>query len=228
MLNTPQQVIDRARSLWYVSSSQYSDAKSLEDYNIVRRELSNLIMQNVDENYFTETILTLWIVWQNEYALTDDINSIDVNKIQTVWIKYEATWEYVEANLINEDRLNKSLEEYEEQQSTTNPFYFISWDSLHIYPSIKDTNVTEWIKVVASLTPYDLAISDTETLFPREHRHVISLGMLPMIYQRKWLIPEADNAMQKYQIAITEMILDLTDRVSTPQEVKIPDLSYYE
>ena len=36
---TPQQVIDRARRLGYISSAQYNDTKALEDFNVVYKGL---------------------------------------------------------------------------------------------------------------------------------------------------------------------------------------------
>ena len=73
----------------------------------------------------------------------------------------------------------------------------------------------------------ELTIVDNDTLFPKEYRHLISMWMLQYIYQRKWLINESNNAHQEFINAQTEMILALSDRVSVPQEVITPDLSYY-
>ena len=227
MLTTPQNVIDRARGLWYVSSSQYTDAKALEDYNIVRSELSNLIMQNVNEKYFTIPIVTEAVIDQNEYTLTDDTNEVDVNKVENVYIQYTATGDYIKAYKENRDRLPKDLSLYNETQSETNPFYFISLDSVYIYPASKE-DVTNWVKLITSLTPQELLIWETDSDFPREYRHIIALWMLPYIYQRRGLINEANNAEAVYQNEITNMILALSDRVSVPQESMIPNLSYYE
>ena len=227
MLTTPQQIIDRARSLWYVSISQYSDAKALEDFNIVRTELSNLIIQNVNEKFFTNTISADAVIDQNEYSLTDDENEVDVNKIEDVYIKYSTTWNYIKAYKENRDRLPKDLSLYNNSQSELSPFFFISGDSVFIYPATKD-DITAWVKLVTSLTPPDLIISATDNYFPREYTHIIALWMLPYIYQRRGLINESNNAESVYQNEITNMILALSDRVSVPQEVVMPSLSYYE
>jgi len=234
-LSTPQAVIDRARRLGYTSVGQYSDEVALEDYNIVRSELSNLIMQNVNENYFSEIIRTTWVASQNEYALTDDINNVDVNKIENVRIKYSDDWEYVRATKQNKDNLNKELDYYNENQSESNPFYYVFADSIFIYPAITneddlwvEQNVTNWVKLEVSLTPTELIITDTDTLFPREYTHIIALWMLYYIYQRKGLINEANNAQGIYNNAQTELIIALSDRVSVPQEIATPNLDYYE
>ena len=234
-LITPQNVIDRARTLWYVSSSQYNDTRALEDYNIIRLELANLIMQNVNENYFSDIIRTNWVAEQNEYALTDNVNWIDVNKIEKVYIKYTDAWDYVQAYKQNKDSLKEEMSYYNDTQSETNPFYYIFADSIYVYPYIINEDdlwvpqdVTNWVKLEVSLTPTELEISDTDTLFPREYTHTIALWMLAMIYQRKWLIQESNNAQQSYINAQTEMIIALSDRVSVPQQVVTPNLDYYE
>ena len=230
---TPQDVIDRARSLWYVSSSQYSDTKALQDYNIVRQDLSNLIMQDVNENYFSDIIRTDWVIDQNEYALTDATNNVDVNKIEDVFIKYNDTNEYVKAYKQNKDYLRKEMSEYNTTQSSSNPFYYVFADSIFIYPAITTddnwgANVTNWIKLEVWLTPTELAIGDTDSLFPAEYRHLIALWMLPYIYQRKWLVWESNNSSATFENWKTDMILSLTDRVSVPQSLTLPDLTYFE
>lgn len=225
MLTTPQMVIDRARSLWYVSSSQYSDTNALEDYNIVRSQLSNQIMQNVNENYFSEILKTTWVVGQNEYALTDDVNSVNINKVEDVFIKYTATGDYVKCTKTDKDSLQYDLDEYNTRQANTSPFYYVFADSVFIYPAITDLAVTEWVKVEVAITPSDLAISDTDTLFPREYRSVLALWMLPLIYQRRWLINEAANANRVFTEAADNMVFNLSDRVSVPQNLIMPDLS---
>ena len=233
-LTTPQNVIDRARRLGYTSIAQYSDDVALEDYNIVRSELSNLIQQNVNENYFSEIIRTTWVAGQNEYALTDSVNKVDVNKIEDVFIKYTTDWEYVKAYKQNKDSLKKEMDYYNDNQSESNPFYYIFADSVFIYPTITNEddlgvpqNVPYWVKLDVALTPTELAISDTDTLFPREYTHIIALWMLYYIYQRKGLINEANNAQQIYINAQTELIIALSDRVSVPQTITTPNLDYY-
>lgn len=223
MLTTPQTVIDRARSLWYVSSNQYTDAIALEDYNIVRQLLSNYIMSAVNEGFFGDTITTTAVVGQNEYTLTDDTSSVKVNKVNEIWIKYNSGDNYIKATKVDEGTQSSLLSTY-----NGSPVFFIKSDSVFIYPAVEDLNVTAWIRMEVDLTPGDLTIAAADTLFPREHKNVIALWMIPLIYQRRGLINEANNAKAVFESSRSDMVMELTDRVGVPENVTFPSLSYYE
>ena len=225
ILETPQDVINRARWLWFISAAQYTDAKALEDYNIKRQELSNLIMQNVNENYFSKTIATDLVEGQNKYSLTDDDNEIKINKVEEVFIAY--TEEFEKADKVDQDRLSYDLSYYNENQNESSPFYFLFWDEVRIYPAAKE-EVVGWLKMKVSLSPYALAIADVDDLFPSDYMFVIALGMLPIIYQRRGLISESRVAQAEYESAKTDLILLLSDRVSVPSEIVAPNLSEYD
>lgn len=222
MLTTPQTVIDRARSLWYVSSNQYTDTIALEDYNIIRQLLSNYIMSSVNEWFFDDVVKTAAVVWQNEYTLTDDTNNIRINKISDVFIKYKTGEEYQKASKIDQDWPTDFI------NYTGLPIYYIEADSVFIYPAIENIDVAEGVKINVSLTPVDLIISAADTLFPREHKNVISLWMIPLIYQRRGMMNESNNAKAIFENAKLDMIGELTDRVNVPETVTFPDLSYYD
>jgi len=221
MLTTPNDVIKRARSLAYVSSSQYTDGLWLQDYNIIRSELSNYIMQSVNEAYFEETITSTTVVWQNEYTLTDTSSWIDVNKVAEVSVE-DSSWVYKKYKKQNLEALSKDVSQYEK---TTTPFYYISGDSVFIYPTpTEPTN----IKLKVWLTPTDLTIDETDTLFPDVYREVIVLWLIVNIYKRRGLLNEASFAFTAFNNARTEMIMALTNRVSVPELYSQPNLDYYE
>jgi hypothetical protein len=84
---TIAEIIARARRLCYVSSAQYPDATAIEDINIVYKDLTNTITNEVNENFFFDIIKADTIIGQNEYTLDDPTNSIYVNKIKSLYYK---------------------------------------------------------------------------------------------------------------------------------------------
>lgn len=225
---TPQQVIDRARRLGYISVWQYSDAKALEDFNIVYQALCNLIITEVDEDYFSDFLTAEFVSGQNEYTLTDDTNNIDINRVQKVQVKYADALDLKEATLTDKDQLNHPLSYYNwDWRQENTPFYFIFDDSVFVYPS-PDTSITDWYQVDVSLTPTDLEIDTPITMLENTHRNLIAEGMLPYIYQQRGLLNEKNNSEASYQEKLNTLIFNMSDRVSTPQEVETPNLSYYD
>jgi hypothetical protein len=196
MFTTPQQVIDRARILGYISSGQFNDTIALQEFNIQYLALANLITQDVDEDFFSEIITSTAVVAQNEYTLKDDTNNIDVNKIGTVDIAYKAIDNYVRATRVYRTTLPSVAEQMNYQTSA--PVFYILDDSVFIYPA-PTVEVAKGIRLGASLTPSPLLIGGTITSsFPQEWRHLIADGMLPVIYQKRGLTNEKNDAKRDY------------------------------
>lgn len=224
--------INRARSLWYVSLAQYSDEKALEDLNVVYKLICSIIIQNVDENYFNDFIWHSLIAWQNEYILEDESNQIDVNKISDLFVKYSETWEYIKATKVEKFQLDKDLEWYQLNTSKSNPFYFVYNNSIFIYPTIEtgSSDIINWVKLNAALTPIDLILAwdEDSILLEKEYHYILSLWMLPYIFQRRWLLQEKQFAEQDYQNELTNLIIRLSDRTNWMTDFNMPNLSYYE
>ena len=212
MLDTPQEVIDRARSLWYVSSNQYTDTLALEDYNLYRKKIANEIMQKVNEWFFTSTITTPTVVWQNKYSLTDTVNNIKINKIDSVYIDGEKATKIDGTGISEENKENLSSS------------YYVKNDYIYIYPS--PTEIVN-IKMEAAITPWTLAIADTDEDMPEEARELISLWMIVDIYKRRGLLNEASFAFTAFNNEMGDLIASLTDRVSSPETYTVPNLDYY-
>lgn len=228
----PLDVINRARSLWYVAKAQYWDDKALEDLNVVYKMVCMLIIQNVDENYFSDFITTTLIAGQNEYVLEDETNWIKVDKIGDVFVKYSSDWEYIKCERKEKATLSKDLEWYNETQSQLNPFYFIYDKSIFIYPALPagDDNVVKWIKLNAALTPIDLLIDwiEDDILLESAFHYILAEWMLPLIYQRRGLLNEKQAAQNSFDEQLTEMLIRLSDRTNWPTTFEMPNLSYFE
>jgi hypothetical protein len=131
-----QAIIDRARRLGYVSSSQYSDAKALEDFNIIRRKLGKIFIQRLDEDYFFDILTQDSVLGQTEYGLNDTTNNIEIDKVKSVFVKESSTaTDYTPAVEVYTDELDKDLSWYAENQPTSSPIYHISDESIFIYPA---------------------------------------------------------------------------------------------
>lgn len=224
-----QQIIDRARRLWYVSSNQYSDAQALEDFNIVRKKLWKILVQRVNEDFFFDILTTDLIADQSEYNLYDDTNNIEVDKLQEVYVKYDsAATEHTKATLVNKDDLDRDLTWYAENQPESDPIYYVADESVFIYP--KGKGVSGGLKYHATLKLNDLVISDSEESILIDAPELLADGLLPYVYQSRGLLNEKNDAKASYENSVSEYVELLSDRISTTQEVELPDneLLYYE
>ncbi len=222
-LTTPQAIINRARGLWSISSGQYQDEAALEDFNAVHKLVCWRINSEIDEDYFTDFLTSDIAANQNEYALTDTTNSININKVAKVEVKKTATSGYTEFALKDEGSLSRPLEDH---NSSANSFYFILDDSAFIYWAPTE-GIAGWLRITASLSPTDLAIADTTILLEETYREIIVAWLLPYIYQRKGKLNEKQFAADEFENKLSELIVTLSDRTSTPQEVVTPNLDYY-
>ena len=127
-----QNVVDRARSLSYVSSSQYADATAIDDFNIVYKELVSSVAQYVDEEFFYDILTATSVINQSEYTLDSQ-----VNKVENVYIQYtNVTGDtFKKARSINKDDRKEAPAYYETNQSFDDPTYYISDNSLFIHPA---------------------------------------------------------------------------------------------
>ena len=224
-----QSIINRARRLWYISSNQYTDAEALEDFNIVRSKLGKVINQRVDEDFFFDILTTDLIASQSEYNLFDDTNDIVVDKLQDVYVKYDATAaQHTKATLVDKDNLDKDLNWYAENQPQSNPIYYVADESVFVYP--EGTAVTGGLQYHATLKLNDLLITATEEEILIDAPELLADGMLPYIYQKRGLLNEKNDAKVSYENSVSEYIELLSDRISTTQEIETPEdsLTYYE
>lgn len=223
-----QWIIDRARSLWYVSQAQYSNAKALEDFNTIYKLICSTIMQQINEYYFSDEIVGDYFNDRNEYLLKDDVNGINVNKVNSVWVKYSNDGDFVKAIKKDKSEMKEDHDYYNETTSEIAPFYYIYDDSVFIYP--KPAEYVVWgLKLDASLTPIDLTIEwvESDILLSVEYHYLIAEWMLQYIYQRRGLLNEKNNAKAEFDNSMTDLILLLSDRNSGTTTITPENIDYY-
>ncbi len=120
---------------------------------------------------------------------------------------------------------------YMENQSQNDPFYYIKDNSLFLFPAPKTSETLslklEWIKWLM-----DLVLTSTEeevfnNKIPKKFHAVIAMWMLEYIYQSRWMINEAINARNVYELKKNDVIKQLQDRDFTPVAIEDPDLTKF-
>jgi len=218
---TIQEIVDRVRRLCYTSANQYPDAIAVEDANIVYKDLTNTVTQEVNENYFFDEIKTDTTIDQSEYTLDDSVNWVYVNKLLDVFILPSNSDVYKKLQQYTKDDI---LAQWEGADG-----YYVADRSIFISPTPTE-EISDWVKMDAILKPLALDIDSDEAdinLDPEFH-NLLAQWMMSYIYQSRGLLNEAANAKWNYEMAKSEMVAQLSDRTATPTVGLLPDLSFYE
>ncbi len=86
---TVQKIVDLARWLWYVTTSQYIDADAIEDFNNVYHDIENDIVRFVDEDYYYDIQYTDIVANQVEYIMPQSTSSISgFKKMKDISLKF--------------------------------------------------------------------------------------------------------------------------------------------
>lgn len=232
-MNT-QNLVDRARRLAYVDSTQYSDTVAIEDLNIIYHDIENTIITEVSEDFFWDYFTADTVIWQEEYNLPTWLsgNYTSLYKSLAISVKYSADTDYIKWERQYPYLLPQDLSHYKTNQPKSKPFYHISDKSYFIYPAPTEV-VTGWIKIYWIKNLSDLTISSTANdifagSIPTKFYNIISLWMLEFIYQARWMINEANNARMRYLQERSKLVEYLSDRDDWVYEKQEPDLSYYK
>lgn len=221
-----QWIINKARRLWYIDDNQYDNTVWLEDLNEIYQDIITTITQKVNEDYFYDIFTADLVSWQNEYSLQSPTSITSwMNKIKEVYIKY---WtDFKKARQIEESTMETTPEWYEVNQSPEYPLFRIADNSLFIYPKPKEIGQ---LKVSITIIPVDLLLTDWEEKIKlqRQYHKVLVQGLLPYIYQQRWMINEKNDAIANYERQKEDLVRKMSDRDMSPLETSLPDLSYYE
>lgn len=229
-----QDVVNRARRLAYVDSSQYSDVVAIEDLNIIYHDIENTIITEVSEDFFWDYFTADTVIWQEEYNLPTWLiwNYTSLYKSLWISIKYSADTNFIKAERQYPYLLPQDLSHYKTNQPKSKPFYHISDKSYFIYPAPTEV-VTNWIKIYWIKNLADLTISSTASdifawSIPTKFYYIISLWMLESIYQARWMLNEANNARNRYLQERSKLVEYLSDRDDWVYEKQESNLSYYK
>lgn len=235
---TVAQIISLALSNTHTKSSQVAAADLLTFFNICRNELGNLIVKEVDENFFFQ----IWTIDAEDNTVAKRANGeylypvasssqAGMLKLLRLAIKgYSTDTYYKNCREVDIKNLPEDWLWYMVNQSKADPIYFIGDESFFIAPEFKAAdlpatpagNVQIKCYGIAKLT--DLTASDVETavLIPSDFHQSISVGMEQYIYKARGKKKEAFDAMVDFNNKKQEMIDTLTNRDNSAMTAKLP------
>lgn len=213
------------------NSTNLPDATLLTITNVTYRDLINIITSRVNEDFFYEEWTWDLADWQREYTLPVRTSSIAwLKKVTSVWIKYSATEDYFRMNEPTKfSNLTKDATYYEENLSTSTPFFTVADKSLFFYPTPTD-DVTDGFIIYGISDPIDLVDWDTSSdiKIPVDYHHIIVLGNEYRIYKSRKMTAEKNDALIEYKNEIEKMVTELSDRIIKPLESTLPYLTHLE
>jgi len=133
---------------------------------------------------------------------------------------------YVKAKEMSIGALPDDLSSYSTEQSSQEPFYVISDNSVFLYPTPSE-NVTGGLKIYGVADPIDISTGGTEASvkIPLEHHEAIVHGLVYWHFTSQQRTDRANEAKMRYEEAKRYMISSLPDRTTTPKESILPDLT---
>lgn len=225
---TGQQIIDRALRL--SNTNEVDFIFTNESLNLTYQNLCDRIVNEVWEGYFWDIGKTNLVASQNEYVIEKlgiDPNSLDIKKINKVFLKYGN--EYVRAYAQSPSLLDQHPDYYNANTSESHPFFYVKDVSIFIFPAPKH-NIVNWIELHVAHSPADITSATLEDgiEIPRQYHNVIAQGIVVDIYQEQGKINEKNDAFNQFEMMARNMINDLKERINLPWIVQIPNLSIYE
>lgn len=225
---TAAQIINLALSNTHTKTGQVAAADLILFFNIVRNELGDLIIKEVDENFFFQ----IWTIdaqdnttatrENGEYLFPVASSSqAGMLKLLRLAIKGYSTETYftpcreVDIRNLQEDWLY-----YMANQAKNDPIYFIADESFFIAPEFKAADLpstpagNKQIKAygIAKLTDLTASAVESAILIPSNFHQTMAVGMEQYIYKARGKKKEAFDAMLDYQNKRQEMIDTLTNR----------------
>lgn len=220
---TWQQLIDRARRLWYVDIYQYTDAQAEEDMNIVQEDIANTIITEVWEDFFWDIFTTDLVQNQNEYTLPS--NMYKLNWVSILWSS--ASTEYTKLDTKYPYTEARDISTYE---NTWDKFYYIADWSVFIYPKPTENIVwwlkLYWIKEINNITKTSAETDILNWRIPTKFHYLIAHWMLEYIYQQRGMLNEANVARNKYLAERSKLVEYLWDRLDVILVWSNPNLDY--
>lgn len=199
--------------------------------NVVYHDMENVIVSQVNEDFFYQEWLADSVIDQREYTLPVKSGTTAwLKKLLGVSVKYKST--DTDYTKLKESKLSNKEADilYYQDNLSVNDGFFIIWDySVFIYPDPEEV-VTSGIKLYGVCNLWDIATGGTEASvrIPIEHHEKIAIGMMQYIYQSRGLLQEAVSAINLYNAKKQDMVYDLSDRNKSPVTSQLPSLSHLE
>lgn len=224
-----------ALNMSHTKSHQVSPANLKTFFNIKRKELGNVIIKDVDEEYFFQIWKRDAIANQTngEYPYPEaDEDSAGMIKAKGIYIKgHNTDTQYTKAREVKLANLSHDWDYYLEYQPKSDPIYFIADESIFIAPQFDSDDLPDspsgnkQIKVtgLAKFIDLDTGATDAAILIPDDSHHRIAVGMKELIYRSRGKKAEADSAFQEFEAEKAKMIDELTNRDNSVMIATIPD-----
>jgi len=235
MAFTPSNIITRARRLYNVNTTQYSDADALADLNELKNNFLSALINAVEEDWNWDKWTADTVALQGEYTLplmgasTAGAKQIKQVSISYDWLTYEniGTKIYYPATLKNPNTLENHWSWYEENQSKNFPIYYIADDSLFIAPiPLSGEAGADYLELrgIKSIPDYTTNTTEAEMVFPLDVQQLFVQGMEPYAMRTKWMDRnEVNAAIAEYERLQTKKIKEMTTRYETAMYMEYPE-----
>lgn len=241
---TVQQIMDLALSNTHTKAAQVNSISLLSWFNIIRKNVGNAIVADVDENFFyniwkRDAIVNTTANQENgEYPYPEaDADSAGALKINRVSIKGYSTDIYFKpCREVKPQNLPEDWGWYMVNQPKSDPIYFIADESVFIAPEFKAADLPDspsgnaQIKMegIAKLTDLAADGAASAILIPDDYQHLISLGMEEYIYKSRGKRNEGIASKNSFEFEKSVMIDKLTNRDNSEMIATVPGTANLE
>lgn len=226
-------IIDDALLRTHTDSDDYNPlVEWIRHLNLVYGKVVDKITEVTKWDYFWDLWVSDTVIWQSEYEadkLWIDPDALDIKKINKVFIKYKSTDTYpTKVRYQNPGILDYHPNYYKDNQSKSDPFFYIQDKSIFIYPAPTEALV-EWLEIYVIHSPADLLITSTEDEIeiPRQFHEVLVLGLMIYIYHTQGKINEANALEWKYKSELNDMVAFMKQRYNQPMRKTLSSLTEF-
>ena len=211
---TPAEIVNFARKQTGTPTNEINDNDMYEYLNFVYKDLWYKIV-DIDKNYAMNTWTNNLVNTSNEYPLLSVVQSPATFwqfKIESVEVKYSNTQQnYTKATEIDWDYFKAGADWYADNQPTENPLYIISNDSIFLFPQPK-VNVGNWLKLRATLKPYNLTpvMNESDILIKPEFHSVLMRWMKVYIAEARQQVDLYNQYLVAFEKDVKTMLDNLT------------------
>lgn len=238
---TPAEIILEAQDNTHTNENNYPAAtKWIRALNNVNDYVNNKIVKYVNELYFWDEFFIDTVTDQTEYNIktwlvawdwSEPKIEVDILEVDKQYIKYDATADfYTPLDYSAPWDLEFDLEQYAQNQSVKDPFFYIRDRSIFVYPQ-PNPWMTDWIKLWAIYAPPRILLSSPASwLSLQANKHSIySIWMEWQIYKSQWKnkTNEAQAAKKEFDEQLNDVLEFMKKRSRAPKVKTMWDLSEY-
>lgn len=236
-MNTPAAIIAQMRRRVKVDTSQYSDANALIDLNTLKDEFWSALITKVWEDYSWERWKVDLTSLISEYKMPEvAYNTAWAKLLKGISINYNGNTytdtgllEYNKAREVNPNTLEHEWNYYIENQSESDPMYFVADNSYFIAPAFRTAWLVDRIKLtwVRKIADWTLATSESAMKIPVDQQQALVFGLMMDGYFNKWVDDNTiNNAEARWEKKKLEAINSLSVVVENPVNFEYPEDIY--